>query len=423
MTYLSEREKNMEEYLTKEEENLFIKIQNEFLRPVSDKGETQAYFCGNSLGLQAKGTSASISEVLNDWAELAVDGHFIAGRRWYDYPTLLTPSLAKLCGAKESEVAAMGTLTGNLHLMLVSFFQPEGKRTKILMEAGAFPSDQYAVETQLKFHGLNPSENIIEVFPREGEESLETEDILKAIQENADELALVLFSGVQFLSGQAFDIQAITAAAHSIGVKAGFDLAHAIGNIRLELHQWNVDFAVWCSYKYLNGGPGSVAGIFVHERYASDNSLPRFGGWFGHDESRRFLMEKGFSPIPGARGWQLSNENILSLAAIRASLELFDLVNPDLLEIRRNLLNYKLQEVINQFQEIITITPKSRGAQISVKLKSGNEKALFSHLRANGVVVDFREPGIIRMATTPLYTTENDISKLEAALKTFFHRQ
>jgi kynureninase len=413
----------MEEFLTEETQNLFIKIQNEFLRPVSDKGEALAYFCGNSLGLQPKGTKAAISEVLNDWAELAVDGHFTAGRRWYDYPTLLTPSLAKLCGAKETEVAAMGTLTGNLHLMLVSFFQPKGKRTKILMEAGAFPSDHYAVETQLKFHGLNPSENIIEVFPGEGEESLKTEDILKAIQENADELALVLFSGVHFLSGQAFDMKAITAAAHSIGAKAGFDLAHAIGNIRLELHQWNVDFAVWCSYKYLNGGPGSVAGIFVHERFASDNTLPRFGGWFGHDESRRFLLEKGFNPIPGARGWQLSNENILSLAAIRASLELFDFVNPDLLEIRRNFLNYKLQEVINQFPEMKTITPESRGAQISVKLLGGKEKALFAHLRDHGVVVDLREPNILRMAATPLYTTENEINKLEAALKTFFFKQ
>jgi kynureninase len=413
----------MEEFLTKEEENLFIKIQNEFLRPVSDKGETQAYFCGNSLGLQPKGTSAAISEVLKDWAEMAVDGHFKAGRRWYNYPSLLSPTLAKLCGAKETEVAAMGTLTGNLHLMLVSFFQPEGKRTKILMEAGAFPSDQYAVETQLKFHGLNPSENIIEVFPREGEDSLRTEDILKAIHDHSDELALVLFSGVHYLSGQAFDMKAITAAAHSIGVKAGFDLAHAIGNIRLELHQWNVDFAVWCSYKYLNGGPGSVAGIFVHERYASDNSLPRFGGWFGHDESRRFLMEKGFSPIPGARGWQLSNENILSLAAIRASLEMFELIPFDLLEKRRNLLNYKLQETINQFQEMETITPETRGAQISVKLKGGKEKALFTHLQENGVVVDFREPNIVRMAATPLYTKENEIDKLEEALKTFFFKQ
>lgn len=413
----------MEEFLTEEAQNLFIKIQNEFLRPVSDNGEALAYFCGNSLGLQPKGTSAAISEVLKDWAEMAVDGHFKAGRRWYDYPALLSPSLAKLCGAKETEVAAMGTLTGNLHLMLVSFFQPKGKRTKILMEAGAFPSDHYAVETQLKFHGLNPSENIIEVFPREGEECLQTEDILKAIHDHSEELSLVLFSGVHFLSGQAFDMKAITAAAHGIGAKAGFDLAHAIGNIRLELHQWNVDFAVWCSYKYLNGGPGSVAGIFVHERYASDNSLPRFGGWFGHDESRRFLLEKGFNPIPGARGWQLSNENILSLAAIRASLELFELVGPELLEKRRNSLNYKLQDVINQFPEMKTITPESRGAQISVKLLGGKEKALFTHLRDNGIVVDLREPNILRMTATPLYTTENEINKLEAALKTFFFKQ
>lgn len=413
----------MEEFLTKEAEHLFLKIQNEFLRPVSGNGEALAYFCGNSLGLQPKGTSAAISEVLKDWAELAVDGHFKAGRRWYNYPSLLSPTLAKLCGAKETEVAAMGTLTGNLHLMLVSFFQPEGKRTKILMEAGAFPSDQYAVETQLKFHGLNPSENIIEVFSRGGEDSLRTEDILKAIHDHSDELALVLFSGVHYLSGQAFDMKAITAAAHAIGAKAGFDLAHAIGNIRLELHQWNVDFAVWCSYKYLNGGPGSVAGIFVHERYASDNSLPRFGGWFGHDESRRFLLEKGFSPIPGARGWQLSNENILSLAAIRASLDLFELVPFDLLEKRRNFLNYKLQETVNQFPEMKTITPESRGAQISVKLMGGKEKALFGHLQDHGVVVDLREPNILRMAATPLYTTENEIDKLEAALKTFFFKQ
>jgi kynureninase len=395
-------------------------FQHAFIRPKDLSGKELHYFCGNSLGLQPVSARSAIQEVLDDWANLAVDGHFYAGKRWYDYPNLLKTGLAQLCGALPEEVQAMGSLSSNLHLMMVSFFRPEGKKRKILMEAGAFPSDQYVVESQLKFHGLDPLSDLIEVLPRENEYSLRTEDIVKKIEENAGELALVLFSGVHYLTGQAFDMESICRAAHKAGAKAGFDLAHAIGNIRLNLHQWEADFAVWCSYKYLNGGPGAVGGIFVHERYAADESLPRFAGWFGHDESLRFRMEKGFRPMYGAQGWQLSNENILSLAAIRASLEIFEKVSPEKLEQRREHLSGRLRQILERFESLKIITPESRGAQISIRSDSLEIKSLFEFLRTSGVIGDYREPGVLRLAVPPLYTREEDLKALKITLNRFF---
>ena len=400
--------------------NLFLELQQAFHRPKDPSGKELHYFCGNSLGLQPVSAKAAIAEVLNDWANLAVDGHFKAERRWYDYPNLLKTGLAQLCGALPEEVQAMGSLSGNLHLMMVSFFRPEGKRRKILMESGAFPSDQYVVESQLKFHGLNPLTDLIEVQPRSGESSLRTEDVVKKIEENAGELALVLFSGVHYLTGQAFDMESICRSAQKAGSKVGFDLAHAIGNIRLNLHEWNADFAVWCSYKYLNGGPGATGGIFVHERHAADESMPRFAGWFGHDESRRFKMEKGFRPMYGAQGWQLSNENILSLAAIRASLEVFAKVSPEQLERRREYLSGRLQQILERFESLKIITPASRGAQISIQSKTGSIRPLFDFLHASGVIGDFREPDVMRLAVPPLYTREEDLTALEKGMEAFF---
>lgn len=397
----------------------FRELESAFIRPVSADGKEVHYFCGNSLGLQAATTANAVKEVLNDWAHQAVDAHFKAGRRWFDYPNLLRPGLARLCGALPTEVQAMGSLSSNLHFLLVSFFRPEGKRRKIMIEAAAFPSDQYVVESQLKFHGLDPENDLIEVHPAIGENYPSTEEIVKQIEQHSDELALVLFSGVHYLSGQVFDMEAISRAAHHAGAKSGFDLAHAVGNIRLKLHDWNVDFAAWCSYKYLNGGPGATGGIFVHDRHA-DASLPRFAGWFGHDESRRFLMEKGFRPMYGAQGWQLSNENILSLAAIRASLEEFDKVSPELLEKRRIFLTDKLQSILNRFEGLQTITPPQRGAQISVRMRSGSIKPLFEFLYASGIVTDMREPDVMRLAVPPLYTREEDLIALEKALEKFF---
>jgi kynureninase len=398
----------------------FQELQQAFHRPKDSSGKELHYFCGNSLGLQPLSSGAAIQEVLNDWANLAVAGHFKAERRWYDYPNLLKNGLARLCGALPEEVQAMGSLSSNLHLMMVSFFRPEGKRRKILMESGAFPSDQYVVESQLKFHGLNPLTDLIEVQPRDGEHSLRTEDILKEIDENAEELALVLFSGVHYLTGQAFDMESISRAAQKAGAKVGFDLAHAIGNIRLNLHQWGADFAVWCSYKYLNGGPGATGGIFVHERYAADESLPRFAGWFGHDESLRFKMEKGFRPMYGAQGWQLSNENILSLAAIRSSLVVFEKVSLEQLEQRREYLTERLQQILERYESLKIITPARRGAQISIIEAGGKIKPLFEHLQNSGVIGDYREPGVIRLAVAPLYTREEDLKGLEQSLRTFF---
>ena len=400
-------------------QSLFEHLETQFLKPRMDRKPVH-YFCGNSLGLQPIMARHFINEVLNDWSELAVDGHFYATNRWYDYHKKLIPSLARLAGAEQEEVTAMGTLTGNLHLLMISFFKPHGKRTKILMEAGAFPSDQYMVESQLRFHGLDPDQHLIEVKPREGERILHTEDILKAIKDAGEELALVLFSGVQYLTGQVFDMEAITKAGHQAGAKVGLDLAHAMGNVPLKLHQWKVDFAAWCSYKYMNGGPGAIAGLYVHSQYANRPDLPRFAGWYGYVEETRFLMEKGFKPMPGAQGWQLSNENVMSMASLRSSLQLFDQVPLDWLEEQRKELNNHLSAVVGKYGDLSILTPAKRGAQLSIVVKNGKGKQLFQHLHQNKILGDWREPDVIRLTAAPMYNTHTDIESVDEALQKFF---
>jgi kynureninase len=400
-------------------QSLFEHLQTQFLKPRMDRKPVH-YFCGNSLGLQPIMARHFINEVLNDWSEMAVDGHFYALNRWYDYHKKLIPSLARLAGAEQQEVTVMGTLTGNLHLMMVSFYRPKGKRTKILMEAGAFPSDQYLVETQVRFHGLDPDVHIIEVQPREGERILHQEDILKAIREAGEELALVLFPGVQYLTGQVFELEEICKAGHQVGAMVGLDLAHAMGNIPLKLHSWGVDFAAWCSYKYLNGGPGAIAGIYVHEKFAEKLDLPRFGGWYGYDEETRFLMQKGFKPMPGAQGWQLSNENVMSMASLRSSLQLFDQVPLDWLEDQRKDLNKHLSQVVQKFSSLEILTPVRRGAQLSIVVKNGQGKALFKHLHQNRILGDWREPDVIRLTPAPMYNSHSEIELVDEAFKSYF---
>lgn len=396
---------------------------NKFFIPEIN-GKPSIYFTGNSLGLQPKSTRQFIEEELYDWATLGVEGHFHekAKRPWFHYHKFSKEALAKIVGAKPSEVVSMNNLTSNLHLMMVSFYRPTKTRFKILIEKGAFPSDQYAVESQIKFHGLNYEEALIEVAPRNGEHTLRTEDIEQAINENKDQLALILLSGIQYYTGQLFDIKSITKAAHDAGAMAGFDLAHAAGNVALNLHEDEVDFAVWCSYKYLNSGPGGVSGIFVHDKHGRDKSTPRFAGWWGHNEGERFKMEKGFDPMPGADGWQLSNVNVLSSAAHLASLEIFHEVGmPALVEKSRKLtgfLFYLLSQINKAKERVEIITPKDenhRGCQLSLFVKE-NGKEVFQKLSDKGVVADWREPNVIRVAPVPLYNTFEDVYRFYSLL-------
>jgi kynureninase len=381
-------------------------------------GRDTVYFCGNSLGLQPKTTSAYIQAELNDWSTYGVEGHFEAAKPWFAYHEFLTEKAAKIVGAKPLEVVVTHSLTTNLHLLMVSFYRPTEKRYKILCEKKAFPSDQYALESQVKFHGFDPADAIIEVAPREGDHVITDEDILTAIRANAGQLALVMIGGVNYYTGQLFDMETITKAGHEAGAVVGFDLAHAAGNVNLQLHNWQVDFAAWCSYKYMNSGPGGVSGLFVHENHAHNSALPRFAGWWGHDKSVRFLMEPGFKPMPGAEGWQLSNAPVLGMAAHLASLDIFDEVGMDALVEKRIKLTAYLEEVINDISvrcadrcRLEIITPKEparRGAQLSI-LIHGKGKPVFDALTANGVIADWREPNVIRIAPTPLYNSFEDI--------------
>lgn len=378
------------------------------------------YFTGNSLGLQPKSTATYIQQELNDWAKWGVEGHFHAERPWFSFHENLTEKAAKIVGAKPKEVVITHSLTTNLHLLMVSFYQPsiDGKRTKILCEAKAFPSDQYALESQVKFHGLDVNEHLVEVHPREGEQLIREEDILAKIAELGDELALVMIGGVNYYTGQLFDIEKITAAGHAVGAKVGWDLAHAAGNILLKLHDWNVDFAAWCTYKYLNSSPGGVSGMFVHERHANNPKLPRFAGWWGHDKSVRFLMEPGFKPMEGAEGWQLSNAPVLGMAAHLASLDIFDEVGMEKLCAKRDQLTAFLEFIIDDISErnkarctFEIITPRDqtkRGAQLSMFVHGGG-KPLFDRLSDAGVVADWREPNVIRLAPVPLYNSFEDV--------------
>ena len=387
------------------------------------QGSDVLYFCGNSLGLQPKGVKDALLQELEHWQTYGVEGHFRGEMPWMYYHKFLSAQTARLVGAQEEEVVVMNTLTTNLHLMMVSFYQPTSDRYKIVMEAGAFPSDQYAVESQVRFHGFAPEEAIVEVAPREGEETLRTEDIIETIERQGAQTALVLFAGVNYYTGQFFDVPEIAAAGRRVGARVGFDLAHAAGNLPLQLHDSKADFAVWCSYKYLNSGPGGPSGVFVHERHAHAPELPRFAGWWGHDESQRFFMRKGFVPMRGAAGWQLSNAQIFSFAAHKASLDLFDEVGMPALREKSLLLTGYLEFLLQELNRaqpryrVITPTdPADRGCQLSI-LTGSDGKELFDHLSANGAVCDWREPNVIRVAPVPLYNSFEDVWRLAELLR------
>ena len=385
--------------------------------PLQKNGEEHIYMCGNSLGLQPKRTKEFLNQELEDWANFGVEGHFHAKNPWMPYHEFLAESYAKIVGAKPTEVVAMNTLTVNLHLMMVSFYKPTENRHKVIIEGDAFPSDIYAVESQIKHHGFSPGTSLIKLRPRDGEFAIRTEDIQTIIEREGDEISLIMLGGVNYYTGQVFDFESITKLGQAKGINIGFDLAHAAGNIKLELHKWGVDFAVWCSYKYLNSGPGSVAAAFVHEKHHATN-LDRFAGWWGHNKEDRFKMPDSFNPIQSAEGWQLSNPPILSLAAIRASLSIFDEVGMDKLVAKSKELTNYLLYLLNttDTDRIEIITPEERGCQLSIRVKNGN-KNLFDAITEKGVVADWREPDVIRVAPVPLYNSFKDVFNFYSILK------
>jgi kynureninase len=399
----------------------------EFHIPPGPDGQACAYFCGNSLGLLPKAARAAVEQEFADWERLGVEGHFHGTSPWMHYHETLTEATARLVGAKPLEVVVMNNLTVNLHLLLVTFYRPTATRYRILMEGGAFPSDQYAMESQARLHGLNPDEVIVELVPRKGEFTLRTEDIEAKIAELGDSLATVILGGVNYYTGQAFDMAAITRAGHAVGAVVGFDLAHAAGNLPLELHGWDVDFACWCSYKYLNSGPGGTSGVYVHERFAQRPDLVRLAGWWGHDPSDRFQMKKGFRPMAGAAGWQLSNAQIFPMAIHRVNLDIVDRAG-GMAALRRKserLTGY-LEFLIRELGlptarlEIITpADPAQRGCQLSV-LVHERGRELFDYLAGQGVIADWREPNVIRLAPVPLYNSFEDVRRAGNALRAFF---
>ena len=407
-----------------DEQDALKGFRSEFLIP-KHNGEDAVYLCGNSLGLQPRSAKKYIQDQLNAWEDNAVEGWFMGDEPWLKYHKALLAPLSDILGAKQTEITVMNSLTVNLHLLMVSFYKPEGKRYKILMEAGAFPSDQYAVESQVRFHGFDPKDAVIEVAPRRGETTLLTEDILKAIADNADELALVMFSGINYYTGQFFDLRAIAEAGHAAGAIVGFDLAHAAGNVPLELHNWAADFACWCSYKYMNSGPGGISGIFVHEKHFDDTSLNRFAGWWGYRRDKQFLMAPGFEPENGAEGWNVSTSPIILMALHRASLDVFEKAGGlQALRAKSELLTgymeYMINEVNKKYGEevysIITPVDKNhRGCQLSVVCKR-DAKAIFNYLAANGVIGDWREPDVIRLSPVPLYNSFVDVYKASESL-------
>ncbi len=384
-------------------------------------GHDVVYFTGNSLGLQPKITKNYINQELEDWAAFGVEGHFLAKNPWLSYHELLTEKMAKLVGALAEETVMMNQLTVNLHLLMVSFYRPTKQRYKILCEAKAFPSDQYALQSQVKFHGFSIEDAIIEIEPRQGEYTIHQDDIFAAIEKHKDTLALIMIGGVNYFSGQVFDMKAITQAGHKAGAIVGFDLAHAAGNIELELHDWDVDFAAWCSYKYLNSGPGSVAGAFVHQKHHEDTSIPLFAGWWGQNKQTRFLMEKTFDPIKTAERWQLSNVPVFSMAACNASLTIFNQVGMKKLNQKSKLLTAYLEFIIGEINKqknncLQIITPiENRGCQISI-IAHGYGKPLYTKLIEHGVIADWREPNVIRCAPVPLYNSFFDVYRFGALL-------
>ncbi|SOD13112.1 kynureninase [Pedobacter xixiisoli] len=392
-------------------------MRNEYLFP-QQNGKPFIYLCGNSLGLQPKVAKDVLSKQLDNWQNLAVEGWFEGNEPWMFYHKELKKLMAPIVGATEQEVCPMNTLTVNLHLLMVSFYRPTKEKFKIIMEAGAFPSDQYAIESQVRFHGFDPKDAIIEVAPKDGEYTLSTQDIIAEIEKNVNEIALVLFGGINYFTGQLFDMEAITKAGHSIGAKVGFDLAHAAGNVPLQLHNWDVDFACWCSYKYQNAGPGGISGIFVHEKHFADQSLHRFAGWWGYQENNRFLMEKGFVPEAGADGWQVSCTQVMPMALYHASLQLFEKVGfMEPLRAKSKVLSAYLFYIIGEvnktlgFEQFKIITPQNadeRGAQVSIIAKSDGKK-IFDHLVKNDVLGDWREPNVIRLSAVPMYNSFEDV--------------
>jgi kynureninase len=383
-----------------------------FLRPKANGGDC-IYLCGHSLGLQPTTAAAYVEQELKDWADLGVEGHFHATNPWMPYHRLLAEQTAELVGATPLEVVVMNSLTVNLHLMMVSFYRPTKEKRKIVVESGAFPSDQYAVKSQIRFHGFEPEASLIELTPRPGESCLRDEDIESLIERQGDEIALIMLGGVNYATGQAFDMARITRLGHARGCVVGFDLAHAAGNLLLKLHEWGPDFAVWCSYKYLNGGPGCVAGCFVHERHARAGDLPRFAGWWGHDEKSRFEMGPEFRAMPGADGWQLSNPSIVSLAVLRASMNVFHEAGMERLRAKSVSLTGYLEFLLNQnvSQKFPIITPlekERRGAQLSIRVPE-HGRALCERLAREGIVGDWREPDTFRIAPVPLYNSYQDV--------------
>ena len=388
-------------------------FRDRFYIPTAADGEEVIYFCGNSLGLQPKTTSDYLNRELERWAKKGVEGHFDGPDGWYGYHELLSESLAEVVGARPSEVVAMNSLTTNLHLLMVSFYRPTKKRFKIMIEGGAFPSDRYAVQSQANFHGFSPDEAIVELTPREGESLLRRSDILQAIEDEGEQLALIMLGGVNYYTGQFFELEKITEAGHAVGAKVGFDLAHAAGNVPLRLHDWGPDFAAWCNYKYLNSGPGAVSGIFVHERHGNAPELPRFAGWWGVDPEGRFEMKPNFEPQTGAAGWQLSNAPILSMAALRASTEIFMEAGMERLRQKSEKLTAYLVSLIDQlpqssFEIITPDDPDHRGCQVSI-LAHHDSQGLYDRLTEANVVCDYRRPDVIRLAPVPLYNTFEDV--------------
>jgi len=409
-----------------DEKDVLKDFRKQFYLP-QHKGNDCVYLTGNSLGLQPKTAKSAIEQELNDWAKFGVEGHFEAKNPWLSYHEMFAEPLAKIVGAKPTEVVAMNGLTTNLHLLFVSFYRPTAQKYKILCEAKAFPSDQYMLESQVRFHGFNPNEALIELAPNVGKHNVSTEQVLEAIEKHKNELALVFIGGVNYYSGQVFDMKTITEKAKKENINCGWDLAHAAGNVPLKLNEWGADFAAWCSYKYLNSGPGSVSGIFVHERHHQNKDLQRFAGWWGHDKKTRFLMEKGFNPIPTAEAWQLSNAPVLAMAAHKAALDLHLEAGLENLRAKSVQLSSYLRFVLNHIAsntnkvKFEIITPENdaeRGSQVSVLLH-GQGKSLFNYLTEKGVIADWREPNVIRMAPVPLYNSFSDIYRLGKILEDF----